>query len=135
MKAVVDTNVLVSGVYWQGPPRKIMEAWEKRAFQLVVSPPILTEYERVLVELGSKFPAVQCSRVLELIAVHAEVVSPVRFARPVCKDKDDDKFLETALAAGAPYVVSGDKLLLAVDGYRGISVLPPAAFLKKVASA
>lgn len=33
MKAVIDTNVFVSGVFWKGPPREVLAAWEKYAFQ------------------------------------------------------------------------------------------------------
>lgn len=134
MKAVIDTNVFVSGVFWKGPPRDVLVAWERRAFQWVVSNPVLDEYRRVLAELGARYPGVKYDRILELVTVHAEAVSAVHFARPVCKDRDDDKFLGTALSAGAQFVVTGDKLLLAVDGFRGLRVVPPKTFLKVIAS-
>lgn len=60
MKAVVDTNVLVSGIFWKGPPRKVLEAWRAGVFRLAVSPPVLNEYERVLAELAAKYPGVDC---------------------------------------------------------------------------
>lgn len=67
-----------------------------------------------------------------LVKLNAEFVSPVRFTRPVCRDKDDDKFLSAALGGNAPFLVSGDNDLLAVDGFKGIRVLKAKAFLAEL---
>ncbi len=40
-KAVLDTNVIISGVFWKGAPFEVLDAWQKRRFLLVISPPIL----------------------------------------------------------------------------------------------
>jgi len=109
MKAIVDTNVFVSGIFWKGPPHKILLAWQKGRFQLVVSPAILEEYRRVLAELAAKYGGVQYDRILELVELHAEIVAPIEFVRPVCTDPDDDKFLAAALSAGAEHITSGDE--------------------------
>ena len=45
--------------------------------------------------------------------------------------KDDETFLACALASGAGIIVSGDKHLLSVSGYRGIEVLRPRAFVDR----
>ncbi len=47
-------------------------------------------------------------------------------------DPDDDKFLGTALAGNAAFVVSGDKALLAQNGFRDIQVLLPKTFLSEI---
>jgi AbrB family looped-hinge helix DNA binding protein len=47
VRIVLDTNVLVSGVFFGGPPGRILEAWRDRRIQLVLSPEILGEYQRV----------------------------------------------------------------------------------------
>ena len=47
MKAVLDTNVLISGIYFCGLPGKILEAWGVRRFQLLVSTEILQEHLNV----------------------------------------------------------------------------------------
>lgn len=130
MKVIVDTNVFVSGVFWKGPPNRILDAWVDGRFKLIVSPQILEEYRRVLGELGSKYSNVKYERILDLVGLEAEVVSPVVFVRPVCKDADDDIFLEAGLAASINYIVSGDKALLATDGFKGLRVVTPSVFLK-----
>lgn len=135
-KAVIDTNVFVSGVFWKGPPHRILQAWKRGEFTWVVSPPILKEYRRVLDELAEKYPpGTDRERLLEVFETHAEAVEPVAFARPVCGDPDDDKFLGAALAARAGFVVTGDRALLAVDGFRGLQVIPARDFLVRLGTA
>lgn len=48
MRAVVDTNVLVSGMLWKGTPEKIMQAWRGGAFTMILSLELLSELQRVL---------------------------------------------------------------------------------------
>jgi len=132
VKAVIDTNVFVSGIFWKGPPYRVLQAWEDQRFRLVVSRAILIEYQRVLLDLSTHRPGIRFERALDLVDLLAEVVEPIAFVRPVCTDPDDDKFLAAALSAGADFVVSGDKALLATNGFRGLSVVTPKVFLGKV---
>jgi predicted nucleic acid-binding protein len=55
MKLVLDTNVLVSGIFFSGSPTAILRAWSRGKVRLVVSPEILDEYKRVSEELSGKF--------------------------------------------------------------------------------
>ncbi|MBA3073196.1 MAG: hypothetical protein FP831_06350 [Anaerolineae bacterium] len=48
---------------------------------------------------------------------------------PICADSDDDKFFACALASGSKLIVSGDKHLLKVSGYKEIEVLKPKVFI------
>jgi uncharacterized protein len=129
IKAVLDTNVVVSGIFWKGAPFEILEAWQNRRFLLAISPPILDEYRRVLDEMTKRRPIPVLSSILEIIELQSEMVTPVRFPAPVCSDPDDDKFLEAALAARADYVVSGDAALLKIKNYEGIQIVKPRQFL------
>ena len=45
MKIVVDTNVIVSGVFFGGSPGAVLEAWRDGSVELVVSPQILEEFK------------------------------------------------------------------------------------------
>jgi len=129
MRVVLDTNVLISGLFWRGTPYRILSAWRDGRFVLAVTPEILAEYVDVARRLAENFPGVDVSRLLELLAVTAKVYEPFALPGPVCSDPADDKFLACALAAGA-VVVSGDKHLLVVQGHRGVEVLTPAAFAR-----
>ncbi len=48
IKAVVDTNVFISGTLWKGSPHKVLALWSASKFKLVVSHEIVNEYETVL---------------------------------------------------------------------------------------
>ena len=132
MKVVIDTNVFVSGIFWKGPPHRIMKAWQQDKFKLVISPSIFQEYRRILNDLSQKYPNPTIEPILDLVGLHAEMVNPVRFVKPVCTDPNDDQFLEAAITAKARYIVSGDKALLAVGSLKGSAVIRPAEFLKLI---
>ena len=55
MKVVIDANVFVSGVFFTGPPYKILEAWKDGRIQLVTSPVILAEYPEVALKLSEQY--------------------------------------------------------------------------------
>jgi putative PIN family toxin of toxin-antitoxin system len=130
MKVVIDTNVLMSGIFWTGAPNKLLKAWYQNAFNLVLSPPILEEYIRVNAILAERYEGVDASSVIELIAGRSEMYEPVELNESICDDPDDDKFVVCAISAGCSYIVSGDKHLLNVSGYSGIQVLKPASFVR-----
>ena len=129
MKAVLDTNVFISGVFFTGPPHRVLRLWRDGRLALLASAEILDEYRRVGHRLADTYSGVDIEPFLTLVAVHAEIVQVPELHEPVCDDPTDDKFLACALAGRAKFIVSGDKHLLRVSGYRGISVLKPKAFL------
>jgi putative PIN family toxin of toxin-antitoxin system len=129
VRVILDTNVFVSGVFFTGPPARILEAWSAGRLSLVISPDILDEYYRVGVRLAERYPEVDLNPAIALLAVEAEIVEASKLAQPVCKDPDDDKFLACAKSAGVSVIVSGDKHLLDVSGWESIDVLKPHPFL------
>lgn len=131
MKVVLDTNVFVSGVFFSGPPCYILKAWRDGKIQLLVSEKVLDEYVRVAEILCEQFSEIQLGPIIELLAVEAEFVSPKDLSRPVCVDPDDDKFLECALAGKAKVIVSGDKHLIEISGYRNLEIISPRSFVEK----
>ena len=129
VRVVVDTSVLLPGVFFGGPPRDVLAAWQAGQFEVVVSPEIVGEYVRVGERLSARFPGAHLERVLERIAVHATLVSAPPLPEAVCEDADDDKFLACAVAAGVRYLVSSDKALLATSPYRNVTVIRSRDFL------
>ena len=129
MRIVLDTNVLVSGIFFSGPPFQILQAWRDGNVQLVLSPEILEEYRRVSQSLKERFPEVDLSPVLDLIAANSDMVEAPVLSEPVCDDPDDDKFLACALASNTKVIVSGDKHLLKISGHRDIEVVKPGKFI------
>lgn len=133
-RVVIDTNVVVSAfISPRGAPAKIMEHWERNTFALVVSDPILDEYERALnydrVRIRHRMTHAEVAAVVEGFRTFAVLVNPRESIRVITADPDDDKFVECAIEGHAAYIVSGDPHLLALGEYRGIYILPPTAFL------
>ena len=133
MKVVIDTNVLISGLYFGGVPARVLTAWTDGRGLLVVSPEILHEYRRVGLELAKgRAPLVAAlDALLAIVAVHAAVIKAPALTAPVSEDPDDDKFLAAAAASGAAVIVSGDKHLLRVSGWRDVVVLTPRQFVDR----
>lgn len=130
MRIVLDTNVLMSGVFFGGIPGRILAAWADGALELILSPDILEEYRRVGAELSIRHPerSDTLTPILALIAMNATLVDAGQLRVSVSADPADDKFLAAAEMAGATVVVSGDRDLLDVSGWQGITVLNPRQF-------
>ncbi|MFA6010829.1 MAG: putative toxin-antitoxin system toxin component, PIN family [Desulfobacteraceae bacterium] len=128
MNIVLDTNVFVSGIFFSGPPSDILKAWGKGKIQIILSQGILDEYHRVAHELSVKFPSIDIAPIIEFVTIHGTFVDTQDVEISVCEDPDDDKFIECAVAGDCKIIVSGDKHLLKLTGYKGITVLSPRAF-------
>ena len=125
---VLDTNVVVSGIFFSGPPREILRSWSRGKIRLLITPEIYEEYQRVAAELREKHPKIEIRQILELILVSSELVVAMPLPRPICIDPDDDKFFDCAAAGKASIIVSGDKHLLKASGSHGIAVVTPRYF-------
>jgi len=129
VKIILDTNVFVSGVFFSGPPYQILKAWREGGLELVMSSEILEEYRRVATVLAEQFPPVDLNRLLEFVEKEATFLDAPALFEQICDDPDDDKFLACALASDSKIIVSGDKHLLRVSGYRDIEIIKPKAFI------
>lgn len=132
MKIVVDTNVIFSGIFFQGPPSKILENILNGLHQIVLSEAITSEYKNVILRYGKKKKVPDLSAPLEIINLlisSSLFIDANDIVTPGCADPDDIKFLQAAMASKAKYLISGDKHLLDVGGYPGGIVLKAQEFL------
>jgi len=129
LKIVLDTNVFYSGIFFSDPPFQILQAWRGSNIKLVISPEIFDEYLRIGDELAEQFPNIDIEPFINLVESNAEFVHSPNLPNPICSDPDDDKFIACALAGNAKIIVSGDKHLLKVSGYRQIEVIKPRSFI------
>ena len=130
MKVVLDTNVFISGVFFSGPPFEVLEAWRDRHISIVVSAEILEEYRRVGDRLAKEFSGIDIEPFLALLAVEADVVLAPPLPERVCEHPDDDKFIACALSGRCKVIVSGDKHLKDVSGYKDIEIVSPRIFVE-----
>jgi putative PIN family toxin of toxin-antitoxin system len=134
MRVVLDANVFVSAlISGRGAPAAVLASWREEAFDIVVSPAILGELERILhyprLRQEYKLPNADIGRFLQLLREFAVEVSPVEELDVVKEDAADNRYLECALAGGASVIVTGDHHLLDLGQYEGIHILSPAGFL------
>ena len=136
MRAVIDTNVLVSGLLWDGAPHTLLAQVRSGSLALVASPALFAELENVLGR--AKFDVILTRSAttrkdtLNELRQMAELVEPPPLPQPVCRDPDDDQVLALALAARADLIVSGDDDLLALGSFQGIPIVTPAECLARI---
>ena len=133
MKLVLDTNVLISAIFWQGTPHEILISIEKGTFALCITPVLLDELKDVLSRPKFSYRIKECNTSREeLLTAIIDVAElyPDRKIAPVIKDDlDDDCVLACALTSGAQYIITGDPHLLKLKDWSGILIMTPPQFL------
>lgn len=133
MKVVFDANVIASASFWSGAPFDCLVAWAKGHREAVVSPTLLAEYHETIEELALEYPKHPSVKWADALTESATLVFPVEHATGATPDPDDEMILECALAAEADCIVSGDKKhLLALRRFRGIPIVSPSEFLRRI---
>ena len=133
MRVLLDTNVLVSAIFFGGRPRDILDAWVEGRFELIVSPALYDEYARVCERLAQKNPTLSYQPILTMLLGAATLVADSEGTSSITADPDDDKFMRCARDADA-VVVSGDSDLLDASGWEGVEALTPTAFLTRLST-
>lgn len=124
MKIVLDTNVFVSGIFFSGPPHRILRAWRKGLVRLAYSPAIILEYQRVLADLSQQFAGINGEPFLNFLTGYGELVRPDRESGIPCRDPNDLKFLDCLLFSKARCLVTGDKDLLEIRNKAALILTP-----------
>jgi uncharacterized protein len=133
VKVVFDTNVVASASFWRGAPFDCLAAWAQSRCEAVVSPALPAEYHEILEELRLDYPNRTPVEWANALTDSATLVFPVDRATRATPDPNDEMILECALAAEADYIVSGDKKhLLPLRQFRGIQIVSPADFLRRL---
>ncbi len=130
-RAVLDTNVIVSGLGWPGPPARILDAALDGQLVLLTSPPLLAELRRVLGYPKLAKVIKGAPQLSDLVEASSTVVLPSRILG-VISDESDNRVLEAAVEGAADFIVSGDDDLLGLGSFQSITVMTPAEFLTAV---
>jgi putative PIN family toxin of toxin-antitoxin system len=133
VRAVIDTNVLLSGLLWHGAPHALIEQVRAGTLTLVSSPALLAELAEVVAR--AKFQAAHArsntnpEQLLAAVRLLAEIVDPPPLPVPVSRDPGDDAVLALAVAAQPDLIVSGDADLLVLGALAGIPIVNPGRAL------
>ena len=133
---VLDTGVVVAGIFWRHDPHQCVQAWVRGLLTMAVSKAIFSEYERVLREVKTEQGfTTDLEPWLESIRNTALWVIPTPLTEPVCRDPKDDIMIEAALAAGARTIIARDADLTVLEKPFGIRILTPRAWLATLSRA
>jgi putative PIN family toxin of toxin-antitoxin system len=132
IRIVLDTNVLISALFFGGNPQTVLEKAIMGQIGLVLSSEILNEFEEVLCGKKYAYPPEFARNIVRELEAISELVFPTRKIAAVKADPHDNLILECAVKAGADYLVSGDNHLLELKRFEGIPILSPAQFLEAV---
>lgn len=123
MRVLFDTNVLYSAFAAKGFCEEVVDG-AAGACDLVWSKSLREEFESILAQRHKIGPATRLA--LAAYIDLCEFVDPQPLPTRVCRDKDDDVVLATAVAGKADVIITGDDDLLV----RGIRILSPRQFLE-----
>jgi putative PIN family toxin of toxin-antitoxin system len=136
VRAVIDTNVLLSGLLWRGTPHALMEKVRTGALILISSPALLAEFAEVMNR--PKFEAVLIrsttdpERMLGELRRLAEIIDPPPLPQRVSRDPADDAVLALAAASQADLIITGDADLLTLGSHAGIPIIDAAEAILRI---
>jgi putative PIN family toxin of toxin-antitoxin system len=132
-KVVLNTNVLISTLLFEGELSKLVELWQKGKIVPVISKDTFQELRSVLAYPKFSLSQEEINIIIgNEVLPHFEVVEVTKEVKGVCRDPADDKFISCALSACAGYIVSGDKDLCELNRYKSVRIVNPSDFLKIV---
>ena len=131
MKAILDTNVLISAyVFPGGKPEAVYRLALEGRLEIGTSRTLLAEFGRVLGQKFGWIPDRVEAAVAQMTRI-ASVVEPSEAVQVVMADPTDDRVLEAARAFDADVIVSGDRHLLDLGTWREIEIISPAEFIAR----
>lgn len=131
-KVVLDTNVTISALFWEGNPRKIYDMAREGKLIMLLSDDMEKEFIRVLGYEKFGLSSQEVLPILRNLRTHARHVETKSKISVIIDDSTDNIFLECALDGSADFIISGDKHLLDVKKYKGIEIVKAEEFLLKV---
>jgi uncharacterized protein len=130
VRAVVDTNILISATFWSGKPKQILNMIRRGQIRFLTSKILLDELKEILVRDDKPFglSESEAANVLKELKNLAEIVEP-RCSVSVCEHQADNRVLECALEGRAEWIITGDRHLLDLGAYEEIRIVTAADFI------
>ncbi|MEK6812589.1 MAG: putative toxin-antitoxin system toxin component, PIN family [Nanoarchaeota archaeon] len=129
-RVVLDTNIFVSGIFWEGNYcSQIIDAWKVGKITLVTSLEIIQELVETLKDFKIVMPDAMIEKWRNILIENSVVVIPTESLAIVKDDPDDNKFFEAAYAGKAGYIVSQDRHILKIGKYKNVKTIHPKEFM------
>jgi putative PIN family toxin of toxin-antitoxin system len=127
---------MLSGLFWRGRPRALIEQIRAGALTLISSPALLAELAEVLNR--PKFQVILArsetdpEQTLAELRRLAEIINPPPLPAPVSRDPSDDAVLALATASQADLIITGDTDLLTLGSHAGIPIIDAAEAITRI---
>jgi putative PIN family toxin of toxin-antitoxin system len=130
VRIVIDTNVLISAIFWTGKPKQILNKARQEEITFLTSEFILEELKKVLrkVDKPFKLSEEEADRVVTAMRELAVVVN-ISSQVSVCQDDNDNRVLECAIDGNADCIITGDFHLLQLGSFQKIDIMTVSDFL------
>jgi putative PIN family toxin of toxin-antitoxin system len=132
LRVVLDSNIYLSAILFAGVPAALLIAANHGEFRILLSAHILDEVECKLVEKFRRDPFTVRWEIQQLRLL-AEMVTPNETIQ-TCRDPDDNRILECALAGRADVIATGDRDLLTLHPFCNIPILTPPQLLDRIST-
>ena len=133
VKIIVDTNVLMSGLFFGGVPKNIVDLVIDDLFECYASIDILSEYRKTYEKMKNQWFKPDSQISIDSFIANTILIFPSTPIR-VCRDEDDNKFIECAETCDADFIITGDKDLLVLQKYKNIEIVTSKEFVDLINS-
>lgn len=128
-RVVLDSNIYLSGILFKGIPARLLTLANRGGFHVCISRHILVEIEAKLLGKFQRDPVTVRWQIRQILTF-AEVITAAETIN-VCRDPDDNRIIECAVASQADFIVTGDKDLLTLNPYQNVLILTAREFLER----
>ena len=130
MRIVIDTNVLISAIFWTGKPKQLLNHVRRQKITFVTSNQLLDELREILIRQDKPFhlSGNEADQVVEAMRGFAEIVEP-HSQITVCHDQMDNRVIACAIDGKAEYIITGDLHLLGLRSYKSVKITGVSDFL------
>ncbi|MBI3032204.1 putative toxin-antitoxin system toxin component, PIN family [Candidatus Woesearchaeota archaeon] len=129
IRIVVDTNILISSIFWNGDPYKIVQLCLDSELQIIISNEIIAETTRVL-KRDFHLEETEIHDILECIKSYATICKNIITIEKISRDPLDDHIIACATASKSDIIVTRDQDLLVLKEYFNIKIVTPEQFLQ-----
>jgi hypothetical protein len=133
IRAVVDTNITVSGLLFGGIPLKVIHSAISREFISVTSPALMQETQRVLRSDKFGITTEEIQKMTRALWEAADIIDPIHTLEVIKRNPPDNRVLECAAEGRCSLIITGDRRdLLSLGHFRGIEIIKAREFLNRI---
>jgi putative PIN family toxin of toxin-antitoxin system len=133
MQVVLDTNLIISGMFWMGLPHDVLLLAYQHKMQALTSEPLIEELKDVISrdKFNKNLKRLQKTPddMINLYLSHVLVIEPSEVPQGTVRDLKDDKIIACAVGGQANYIITGDDDLLVLKQYQAIHIVTASQFL------